>query len=379
MPAPRGAILTDRDRGLLAFAAIARYVSADQVHRLFFDGSSKKQTYRRLAKLCQPGAKPGEGACLRRLQYRRADGAPVPVWALAPFGRSIAEREVPWLGSPAATDIGARFLEHTLVLNDVLAGMIQRLRASTTAPLADLPFRWHPENDDALSFQLLDPRTREWQRAALKPDAVLTVPARRRRLFLEAETGTQSIATANPERTGAIVAKLARYRTFFTVPAEGSSVTWYQRAFVDGCEPRLVFLVHSDRRRRKVEGAIRSALGRLPPREFKVLVLTFEEAPRALAPYVTQGVLPGTGRNRPERILTVDETLLPLVRDAYNAFAESYNATRRVIADHNARGGQQLQLPPAPREAMGFVRDFLGRLLASSSRADAGAARTTGT
>jgi hypothetical protein len=74
MPAPRGAILTDRDRALLAFAAIARYVSAEQVHRLFFDGSSKKQTYRRLAKLCQPGARPGEGACLRRLQYRRPDG-----------------------------------------------------------------------------------------------------------------------------------------------------------------------------------------------------------------------------------------------------------------------------------------------------------------
>ena len=127
MPAPRGAILTDRDRALLAFAAIARYVSAEQVHRLFVDGSSKKQTYRRLTKLCQPGARPGEGACLRRLRYRRTDGTPAPVWALAPCGRSVAEREVPWLGLPAATDIGARFLEHTLVLNDVLAGLVLRL------------------------------------------------------------------------------------------------------------------------------------------------------------------------------------------------------------------------------------------------------------
>jgi hypothetical protein len=378
MPAPRGAILTDRDRALLAFVAIARYVSAEQVHRLFFDGSSKKQTYRRLAKLCQPGAKPGEGACLRRLRYRRADGTPAPVWALAPDGRSIAERDVPWLGSLSTTDVGARFLEHTLVLNDVLAGLVFRLRRSATASLTDLPFRWHAENDDALSFQAVDPRTREWHRAALKPDAVVDVPGRRRRLFIEAETGTQSIATANPERTGAVLAKLARYRIFLTVPADDSSATWYRRAFVDGCEPRLVFLVHSDRRRRKVEGAVQAALGRLPPREFKVLVLTFEEASRALAPYLMQGVLPGAG-GRPERILSVDETLLPQVRDAYNTLAESYNATRRVIADHNARGGPQLQLPPAPREAMGFVRDFLGRLLASARRADAGGARTTGT
>lgn len=378
MPAPRGAILTDRDRALLAFAAIARYVSAEQVHRLFFDGSGKKQTYRRLAKLCQTGTRPGEGACLRRLQYRRADGTPAPVWALAPYGRSIAERELPWLGSPPATDVGARFLEHTLVLNDVVAGLVLRLRRSATAPRADLPFRWHAENDDALSFQVLDPRTREWQRAALKPDAVADVPGRRRRLFIEAETGTQSIATANPERTGAVLAKLARYRTFFTVPAEGSSATWYRRAFVDGCEPRLLFLVHSDRRRRKVEGAVQSALGRFPPSEFRVLVLTFEEAPRALAPYLTQGVLPGAG-SRPERVLAVDETLLPQVRDAYNAFADSFNATRRVIADHNARGGPQLPLPPVPREAMGLVCDFLARLLASARRADAGGARTTGT
>jgi hypothetical protein len=378
MPAPRGAILTDRDRALLAFAAIARYVSAEQVHRLFFDGSSKKQTYRRLAKLCQPGARPGEGACLRRLQYRRTDGTPAPVWALAPHGRSVAEREVPWLGTPAATDIGARFLEHTLILNDVLAGLVLRLRRSATAPLADLPFRWHAENDDALSFRAVDPRTREWHRAVLKPDAVVDVPARRRRLFIESETGTQSIATANPERTGAVLAKLARYRIFFTVPAEDSPATWYRRAFVDGCEPRLVFLVHSDRRRRKVEGAVQSTLGRFPPSEVRVLVLTFEEASRALAPYLTQGVLPGAG-SRPERILAVDEALLPQLRDAYNAFADSFNATRRVIADHNARGGPQLPLPPAPREAMGLVRDFLARLLASSRRADAGGARTTGT
>lgn len=148
----------------------------------------------------------------------------------------------------------------------------------------------------------MDPRTREWHRAVFKPDAVVDVQARRRRLFIEAETGTQSIATASPERTGAVLAKLARYWIFFTVPAEDSPATWCRRAFVDGCEPRLVFLIHSDRRRRKVEGAVQAALGRFPPSEFRVLVLTVEEAPRALAPYLTQGVLPGAG-SRPERIL----------------------------------------------------------------------------
>jgi hypothetical protein len=75
----------------------------------------------------------------------------------------------------------------------------------------------------------------------------------------------------------------------------------------------------------------------------------------------------------------VDERLLPEVRDAYNAFAESYNATRCVIADHNARGGPQLPLPPAPREAISVVRDFVVRLMASASRSEAQGPKTTGT
>ena len=42
MPNPKGVVLTERDRVLLSYVGIARYASADQVHRLFFDGRSKK-------------------------------------------------------------------------------------------------------------------------------------------------------------------------------------------------------------------------------------------------------------------------------------------------------------------------------------------------
>ena len=97
MPNPKGAVLTERDRALLAYVGIARYASAEQVHRLFFEGSSRKQTYRRLAKLCTPGSRLGQDACLRRLQYRRRDGTAVPVWALTGFGRSLAQEGVSYL------------------------------------------------------------------------------------------------------------------------------------------------------------------------------------------------------------------------------------------------------------------------------------------
>jgi hypothetical protein len=363
---PKGAVLTERDRALLAYLGMARYASAEQVHRLYFDGSSRKQTYRRLAKLCEPGGRPGEGACLRRLVYRRKDGAPVPVWALAPYGRAIAEGEVPWLRPPAASDVGHRFLEHTLVLNDVLTELVLAMRRAGASSLADLPFRWLSENDETLSFRVLDAHG-VWQRAVLKPDAVLSIPARRKRLFVEAETGSQSIATAHPDRTGAVLAKVGRYRTFFTGLDDGGEATWYRNAFPDGFVPRLLFLVHSDERRRKVELAIRDALGRLPPREFRVIVLTFREAPRVLAAYVAEGTLPASGP-RPERVVTFDEASLPRLREGYNAFCDSYNATRKVIADFNARGGPQLTLPPAPRDAIDVVRDFVARVVESGRR-----------
>jgi hypothetical protein len=292
----------------------------------------------------------------------------VPVWALAPYGRAIAEREVPWLRPPAASDIGHRFLEHTLVLNDVLVDLVLAVRRGSSSSLADLPFRWVSENDETLSFRTLDLHG-AWQRSVLKPDAVIAIAARRSRLFVEAETGSQSIATANPDRTGAVLAKLARYRTFLTGLDDDVRSTWYRSAFPDGYEPRLLFLVHSDERRRKVELAVRSALGTLPPREFRVIVLTCREAPRALLSFVTDGALPAPGP-RAERVVTFDEASLPRLREGYNAFCESYNATRRVIADFNARGGPQLTLPPAPRDAISVVREFVARVVESGRRTD---------
>ncbi len=113
----------------------------------------------------------------------------MPVWALAPYGRSIASKQVPWLRPPAASDIGARFLEHTLVLNDVLATLVAMLRPDPGEPLCDLPFRWLCEDDESLSFRLLHPQTGRWLVSVLRPDAIMTIPARRRRLFIEAETG----------------------------------------------------------------------------------------------------------------------------------------------------------------------------------------------
>jgi hypothetical protein len=358
MPSPAGYVRTFRDNLLLAYVGVARYASAEQVHQLFFGGASKKQTYRRLAKLCEPGGQPGEGACLRRLTYRRRDGVAVPVWALAPDGRAVASRHVPWLRPPAASDIGARFLEHTLVLNDVLMKLVVALRKSSFQPLSDLPFRWLCEDDDSLSFQLPHAQAGRWVRSVLKPDAIMTIPIQQRRLFLEAETGSQSIATAHPDKTGAVLSKLGRYRSYFTDRSDDGYPSWYRSAFPEDLEPRLVFLVHSDERRRKVQKAVTERLGMLPPPQFKVLVMTFAEAPAILSRYIREGVAE-PAKPRRERVVTVEENLLDQVRDGYNALAESLNAHHKVINDHNQRGGPQLQLPVIPSAAIRALRAFV--------------------
>jgi hypothetical protein len=370
MPSPEGYVRTHRDDLLLAFVGIARYASADQLHRLFFDGVSKKQTYRRLAKLCEPGGQPGEGPCLRRLQYRRRDGTGVPVWTLAPFGRSIASRQVPWLRPPAASDIGYRFLEHTLVLNEVLVRLVAMLRPGPMEPLSDLPFRWLCEDDEVLTYRVPHTQTGAWLRSVLKPDAVMTIPAQHRRLFIEAETGTQSIATAHPDRTGAVLSKLTRYRAFFMARSDDGYGTWYRASFPDDLEPRLVFIVHSDERRRKVQRAVTEKLGILAPSQFKVLVMTFAEAPVLLARYVREGVAEPAAPQR-TRVVTFDEPMLERVRSGFNALAESLNTLRKIITDHNKAGGPQLQLPPVPIDAIKSLRSFVKQVVDAGLGPDA--------
>ncbi len=379
MPNAKGVVVTERDRVLLAYAGIARYASADQLHRLFFADASKKQTYRRLAKLCQPGPKPGDGACLRRLQYRRAEGTAVPVWALTPFGRSIAAKAVPYLRPPAATDIGHRFLEHTLLLNDVLVWLVLALRASPTAPLGDLPFRWLSEDDGVLQFETIDRKTLVARRTCvLKPDAIVEVPAQERRLFIEAETGTQSIVTAHPDRTGAVIAKLQRYWDFFT-GHDGETAT-YARAFPkEKLFPRLVFVVHSDQRAARVERAVKNHLGQFP-RGFDVRVLTFDNAGSILADFIRPGAtLPrpaATPASAPVRTpgsaaalaanpkpanhaLALDQSQLKQLRDSFVAVGVTLEEAFEIVAKHEARGACRVGLPRLPGEHLEFLRQLI--------------------
>jgi len=271
-------------RLLVSYLSIARYASSGQVQRLVTEGASTGAVRRRLERLADPRRRAGGGPLLRRLSYHRPDGRAVAVWALAPCGRILARDLVPGEPPHRQRDVGHRFLEHALLLNDVLLDLVHAAGVPPE-PLAALPFRWCCEEGGALRFEMFHRALGIATGAALRPDALVTIPGRRRRLFIEAETGSQSIASRRPAHTGSALGKLERYAAFFQ-PGGPGAPSWYLRAFPDAFSPRLVFLVHSEERRRRVDEAVGEALRASPPAHFRAAVLTFAGAASAIGAYL---------------------------------------------------------------------------------------------
>ncbi len=352
----KGAVVTVRDRVLISYVAVARYASAPQLYRLIADGRDISLMYRRLRRLSSETNRPGESPPLRRIEFKRSEGTAVAVWTLTQYGRAVAEDVVPYLRPPGRADVGAPFLLHTLMLNDVLVDLVLALRRSEASPLTELPFRWLCENDEQLQFSVFRHDVGEARSSVLKPDAILELPGAGRRIFLEAETGAHSIATADPHRYGAVLRKLERYTRFITglVPGTGPT-TFYESAFRDGLAPELVFLVHSEGRRAKVEVAVRAWSRGRGIEEVAVRVLTFKEAAAAFLSQLGAR-LPVA---RMQRLVTIDDHRARRLREGFNAVAEALNAARRAVAEHNTTCARRLALPPAPMAELRDLRDLI--------------------
>ena len=361
----KGAVLTARDRLLISYLAIARYASTPQVQRLVAEARDVSIVNRRLRRLSAEVNRPGESPPVRRLEFKRAEGTAVAVWTLTQYGRAIAEDAVPYLRPPGRVDVGAQFLLHTLMLNDVLVDLVLALRGSEESPLAELPFRWLCENDEQLEFSIFRRDVGEARSSVLKPDAILELPGARRRVFVEAETGAHSIATADPTKYGAVLRKLERYTRFITgLRPGGGPTTFYEAAFPDGFAPEVVFLVHSEGRKAKVEGAIREWSRGRGLEEPTVRVLSFREAAATFATALG-------GRSAPRRVnrlVTIDDHRARRLREGFNAVAEALNATRRAVAEHNTSCGRRLALPPAPLAELRDLRNLIKHELLGEPR-----------
>jgi hypothetical protein len=273
MPPAAGVQIVERDRVLLAALAIARYLTGEQVARLVFPGLHRRVHQRRLNKLARPGA---TDPLVRALSYRGPTGAPLKAWALTEAGYVAAKLVVPHVAAPGG-DVGPAFLEHTLMLNELLVELVVGVRAETGGePLLDLPFRWFTENGGCAEFRYYDRSECSIKEARIRPDAILEIGEPRRRVFLECETGAHTLVSSDPTSTGATWAKIQRYTQLLAASVgQHDARTPYSIVWPDGFTPVLLFLTPSERRR----DAIRKLVAD-PKRgiRIKVRAYTFREA-----------------------------------------------------------------------------------------------------
>lgn len=368
MPRAKGMVLTERDRALLGYLGVARYVTAAQVHGLMAPGHDKAIASRRLARLCERGPNPGDDPYLRRIEYRRTDALPFPVWTLTPRGRAVAGDSAP--GPVAAVEPGAgvQFVERVLALNEILLGLLLALRNSETAPLTTLPFRWRAAADP-LRFVTYDRALGRSRPALLRPDAILDVPSRRRRFFLEAETGSRGLAPAGP-RDGHVTRRLSRYGTFFMGFADRAGDverdrdrTWYRAAFQDGFDAEVIVLVQSEARRAHVERVIRDYVGRSGHLHARALSLS--SAASELKPLVapapspiqlTNVAAPATPRMR---TVAIDAGLAKRLDEGLNLFVTTYNAITRAARAHAAVCPTRYKPDLGPAQDLNAFRELL--------------------
>lgn len=358
MPRAKGMVLMERDRALLGYLGVARFATAAHVHRLIAPGHDKAIASRRLSRLCERGPGPGDDPYLRRIEYRRTDALPFPVWTLAPRGRAIAEEVAPGPVAVAEPGVGVQLVERVLALDDVLLGLVLALRRSESASLRDLPFRWRAAGEP-IRFETYDRKTGRSDPALLRPDAILElgIPGRRRRLFLELESGLAGLEPGE-RRTAHVERRIDRYATFFTGFTRNTDRTWYETAFPDLLRPELVLLVHSAARLAQVERLIaerpRGAELRFGLRAFTVESAAAALAAAAGAPSVAPDV----------RVVRIDPALARSLDKGLDLFVQAVRTLQVAGAEHN-KVCPLFYMPPLPAaELNAFCRrlrhDVLG-------------------
>jgi hypothetical protein len=387
MPRQKGMVLTERDRALLGYLGVARYLTAAQAHRLLAPGHDKAVTSRRLARLCEVGPNPGDGAFLRRLQYQRANALPFPVWTLTPHGRAVAEPVAPGPVAAVQTGVTMAFIERILALNELLIALVLAARRSEAAPLADLPFRWRVA-DEPLRFEVYDRVQYGVRPAILRPAAILELRAARRRMFLEPELGTTFLAPTDP-RQGHVKRRLERYSTYFLSFADRDMKrTWYAAAFPDGFTPEVLVVARTEARRAKVEAYLRQYVGHEDSR-YRLRTLTMAGACAALTPAVAPATVrpvpsaqtqaPGTAHpSQPPplaprgRTVVIDDDLARRIRHGLRAFVDTYNSIRRETSAHAKVCPTHFKPAPGPVEELNAFNDLVWDAILGTPRAPTG-------
>ena len=248
-----------------------------------------------------------------------------------------------------------QFLEHLVWLNELLVALW--LDGGTPAALSRMPFRWLCDTGHALPF-----RTRAADGSAavghVAPDAVLEIPAARRRVFVEAERGTHTIVPVSSAKTGATVVKLDRYTAFVgDVIDVRRRATAYLEQFPDGFSPELLFMVPSATRKDRVRQAVEERRRKdANPPALDVQVLTLDEARDRYAAFLGNP----QGTSIEVRVAAAVPPVLSLAPAEVASIRSAFNAlVRRARAAQAAGAGG---LTPPEIEVLTAARAALARL-----------------
>lgn len=287
----KAAKLTDRDRQLLCVVGEARYLSAQQLKRLFFAGRHVKTAAARLVGL-------ERGGLLERHLLRNVDRPDELCWCLAVEGAALVES---WTGDERVVAEGLHLdaLEHHLFFAELYVGLLEGPVARRVARLQPGLGRLQRQKALGLVYASAEHSRWRWQVGQelnlpwreyvagatkdrlIRPDALLEVPASRLRVFVEGETGSQPLRSRNPDRHGATTAKLARYAAYVTGLADAATRrTWYQQRFPDGFAVELLLLVPPGRRATNVRALVDEWSRKASGHRLTVRALTVDEAVR---------------------------------------------------------------------------------------------------
>jgi hypothetical protein len=361
----KGMVLMERDRALLGYLGVARYVTAAQAHRLLAPGHDKAVTSRRLARLCELGPNPGDDAYLSRLEYRRSNSLPFPVWTLTPHGRALAEPVAPGPVATVQPGVGIQFIARILAMNELLLALILAARRSELAPLADLPFRWGVA-DELLRFEVFDRVATGRRAAVLRPGAVITLPRAGRRIFLEPEVGSTSFAPADP-REGHVKRRMERYTSYFlSFTDRDRKKTWYGAAFPDDFYPEVFVLAQTEARRARIERHLKDWF-RGGEELYALRAVTLAGTIAALTPLVARSAAaaapPASARagppGPPVRTVAIDADMARRLKDGITCFIGAYNAIRKQTSAHADTCPTHFMPDPGPVAEMNAFRDVV--------------------
>jgi hypothetical protein len=355
--------LTDKDRQIIGVLAIARYLSNQQLQRLFYSGRTGRTMCKRLRSLAGEGPRKFNRPYLRRLSYRTLEGRYVDLWALTAAGYATAQAILETPLKIPREDVGAAFREHLVTLNELLVALLAP-PPGTYARARQTVFRWMTSDLVRLPWrQYLQKSGRQLERVVF-PDAVLELPQSRRRLFLECEMGTHSIVARTDQKAGSTLSKVENYSGFIRGFADSvKGETFYARKYPDGWTPEVLFLIRTTARVILVNEAIAQWRADRLGTPLVVRALTFDQARDELLSHLRGATsAPHAGGD----IGTTAQ--LGLLPKELAALREFYNAT--VLASKAARAKARARREPIPEypRRTEEVQALIERLQAAVSR-----------